>query len=598
MGLSLEFVLADDAHVEEFICKVCLQLMESPLCTSLCGHAFCKPCLESWFRAQEQQGMAPNCPTCKANLATDKIVELRKAEPLAWRVMGKIKVRCPLEGCGWKGDYYSLEAHMTSTKLHPKLHATGSSSEGDASGLQLAESLKEQGNSKFESGKYKEAIALYTKAINIAPVVPTYYYNRAGAWFMLRAFAQCIADCHETLKLDALYAKAYVRLGKALCEQGAFDQAVQVLDKAEATLSLANANADEVCAIKLNALEMNDTLRAAKAAIDDNQPDEALQALAFVSQRCSASVITCLMAEAELLRGRVDRVIASTISLLRADPSSVEALTLRGKALYLSGDFDQALAHLKQALTLDPDGTAKTVFLSLRKVSRAVMRGRELHNTRNFVEAEEQFSGAIVELKKLLGPNHSMCYPLVADVFAERATCYIRLERYEEALKDAAISLRVQEDNRQGLIARTTALTKLGRPREAMQSMVSCLNSFGQHDAALRGAYERAEFEARRVDRPNYYKILDVPEIAPIADIRHAYKQQALLCHPDKFSNAPEDDQQKAEAQFKILQDALEVLTGEMTRKLYDEGFDKEAIMERMERANRAARENRSHGHY
>ena len=67
-----------------------------------------------------------------------------------------------------------------------------------------------------------------------------------------------------------------------------------------------------------------------------------------------------------------------------------------------------------------------------------------------------------------------------------------------------------------------------------------------------------------------------------------AYKQRALEWHPDKHTES-EERRQAAEDKFKLLGEALEILGDEFQRKLYNEGYDKEAIAERVQAANRAA---------
>ena len=63
-------------------------------------------------------------------------------------------------------------------------------------------------------------------------------------------------------------------------------------------------------------------------------------------------------------------------------------------------------------------------------------------------------------------------------------------------------------------------------------------------------------------------------------EIRAAYKS-ALACHPDRFADA-DDAAAEAEAKFKELGEALDILTDEFKRKLWDEA----------NRRDRAARAN------
>jgi hypothetical protein len=89
MGFSLDCVLPNqDAHAAEYTCAVCFQLVDAPLLTA-CQHVFCQHCLEDWFENK------PCCPTCTTELdPRHGAGELRLASPLAWRVLGRLRVQC------------------------------------------------------------------------------------------------------------------------------------------------------------------------------------------------------------------------------------------------------------------------------------------------------------------------------------------------------------------------------------------------------------------------------------------------------------------------------------------------------------------------
>ncbi len=63
----------------------------------------------------------------------------------------------------------------------------------------------------------------------------------------------------------------------------------------------------------------------------------------------------------------------------------------------------------------------------------------------------------------------------------------------------------------------------------------------------------------------NYYDILGVSKTASDGDIRKAYRKLARKHHPDVNPNAPE-----AEAKFKEINEAYQVLSDEESRKKYD----------------------------
>ena len=73
-------------------------------------------------------------------------------------------------------------------------------------------------------------------------------------------------------------------------------------------------------------------------------------------------------------------------------------------------------------------------------------------------------------------------------------------------------------------------------------------------------------------------------KVASEVEIKAAYKRKALIVHPDKHSDSDEATRRKAEEEFKKIGEALEILGDSMKRGLYDEGFDREAIEERVAR--------------
>lgn len=85
--------------------------------------------------------------------------------------------------------------------------------------------------------------------------------------------------------------------------------------------------------------------------------------------------------------------------------------------------------------------------------------------------------------------------------------------------------------------------------------------------------------------------------MASESEIKSSYKKRALECHPDKVAErgGSEVEQAAAAESFKLLGEALEVLGDQMRRKLYDEGHDKDGIEDRVQAAERAARDPKGH---
>ncbi|KAF7286994.1 hypothetical protein GWI33_002834 [Rhynchophorus ferrugineus] len=95
-----------------------------------------------------------------------------------------------------------------------------------------AEEHKNKGNNYMKNSEYDQAIAEYTKAIELNPYNAVYYCNRAAAYTRQTQDADAIIDCKEALKLDPTYGKAYGRLGIAYSNLNKYDLALTAYQSA------------------------------------------------------------------------------------------------------------------------------------------------------------------------------------------------------------------------------------------------------------------------------------------------------------------------------------------------------------------------------
>lgn len=75
---------------------------------------------------------------------------------------------------------------------------------------------------------------------------------------------------------------------------------------------------------------------------------------------------------------------------------------------------------------------------------------------------------------------------------------------------------------------------------------------------------------AESLETMNYYDILRVPQDAPPAEIQKAFHDLSLRCHPDRFTDEPEEVGRAAAAVFKRLVEAYNVLRRPHLRARYD----------------------------
>ena len=87
---------------------------------------------------------------------------------------------------------------------------------------------KQKGNSAFSAGKYKAAVQMYSKAINLNPKNATNYSNRSAAYLKAGDFEKALADASKCISLKPDDHKGYGRKGAAYHAMRKYDKAIAV----------------------------------------------------------------------------------------------------------------------------------------------------------------------------------------------------------------------------------------------------------------------------------------------------------------------------------------------------------------------------------
>jgi len=110
-----------------------------------------------------------------------------------------------------------------------------------------ASEAKSRGNEFLKAGKLEEALAEYTKCVELEPGEAVYWSNRSAALANLRRWDEALSDAQRATELRPDWSKAHQRLGFAL----------QGLDRL-----------DDACAAYVRAVELDGADGAAQAALD------------------------------------------------------------------------------------------------------------------------------------------------------------------------------------------------------------------------------------------------------------------------------------------------------------------------------------------
>lgn len=259
---------------------------------------------------------------------------------------------------------------------------------------------------------------------------------------------------------------------------------------------------------------------------------------------------TLLTAEAQLKMNNSNSLGKAqdiAIGLLRENSQDPDAMLIRARAFYGSGETDQAAKLLKMCLGLDPDMKAAVKLLrTVQKLGRAKEEGNNAFKARDYQRAVELYGQALE-----VDPTNK---DMNSKILQNRAQAHINLKNYESAISDCTEALRLDP----GYVKAMKVRAKAYAAAEKWEDAVRDYKSVAENNPSEKGIQEdirKAEFELKKAQRKDYYKILEVSKDASEHEIKKAYRKMAVKYHPDKNRDGEQGDEK-----FKEVGEAYETL--------------------------------------
>ncbi|KAF8800864.1 TPR-like protein [Phlegmacium glaucopus] len=441
-----------------------------------------------------------------------------------------------------------------------------------------AEKEKEKGYLAFKTAKYAEAVALYSKAIELNPSEPSYLTDRAASHMALKRFRPALEDCQLAASLQSAAPSSHTLTRLARC-QLAVGLSTSTLSSIHKVLALDPRNAEAILLRdKVQILESH--LRNFEDAKVNKDWTLVLLALGkcLSAIECEGTDIpvdwTRRRVELELTRG--DWEAANTVAkdAVRLNSNPPDLLTLHGLVLFLMGRLSQALQHATLALRLDPSyEPAMKLRNRVKEVEKLKEEGNATLKNGNLKEAYEKYSECLEHVGE--SDEEGKGGPIRAILLSKRAGMLLKLERYQDALLDADASLKLYPTF--GTL-RTRAHIHLHL--DNFDSSIADFNSAIQQAQmqgfttendthALRSELKKAESALKRGKTKDYYKILGISRDCSEKAIWKGYRQENLKHHPDNGGS---------EEKFKLVFEAYAVLSDPYRREMYDLGEDEDGM--------------------
>lgn len=447
--------------------------------------------------------------------------------------------------------------------------------------VKRAEKVKEQGNVAFKAAKYTVAVELYTQAIELNPLEPSYLTNRAASNMALKRFRLALEDCQmaASLQSSAPSPKTLLRLARCQLALGSSTPALSTIGTVLA-LEPQNAQAvqlkDKVIALEGHVRNFGSARKRKDWAMARLALDKCLQSI----EGEGGDVPTewrIWRVELELSRGSWDAANMAANDALRLNPNSPDVLALRGLVLFLTGRLSQALNHVLSALRLDPGHEqARKLRTRVKDVERLKEEGNVAFKQGKLQEAYDLYSETLDRIGSV--EEEGKGGQIRATLLSNRATTLLKLERHEEALVDTDASLSISPNSFKALRTRARINLHLEKYDASVADFKSAIQQATTEGSAteadiraLKVDLKKAEAALQRSKTKDYYKILGLARECTEIEIKKAYRRESLIHHPDKGGD---------EEKFKLVVEANAVLSDPQRRERYDMGEDEDGMNE------------------
>jgi len=345
-----------------------------------------------------------------------------------------------------------------------------------------AENYNNLGVQEYEKGNYKKAIEYFTKAIELKPDYAEAYFNRGLAYLKtgsiwipggVENLRKALSDFNKAIELKPDYVDAYYQRGVTYCEffhfyrkpfspevEDMFNNAIEDFNRALAldpTYYIAIAgkgNAYDRHGDFGKAIEAYEEALKHEDEIRERWGEEGLAAIYYSFGRALHRIDRIDKAEECYVKamelnpkltsavghlaglyldiGKYDKALelANMYYELAAKKDPYHALSIRGKALYYTGNYEDALKDFERLITyIQQPNVPSYVRVAAPEIYRYIALTYKAMG--NEEKAEEYFNKSLEVATRLIEKGVSL-YKL----YFERGLTYAELGEYKKAIED------------------------------------------------------------------------------------------------------------------------------------------------------------------
>jgi len=162
-------------------------------------------------------------------------------------------------------------------------------------------------------------------------------------------------------------------------------------------------------------------------------------------------------------------------------------------------------------------------------------------------------------------------------LYCNKAAVAIKMKDFDKAIDDSTKAIELDKNYTKAYQRRAQCFMELNKWEDALTDLYKS-KELDPDDKEIHATIKKAEKTKKKLaSRKDYYKILGLTKSANEQEIKKAYKKQAALNHPDRFTDLKEKEKQ--DGIFKDIGEAYDVLGDESKRRQYDSGVDPNDMM-------------------
>ncbi|XP_062538611.1 dnaJ homolog subfamily C member 7-like [Armigeres subalbatus] len=195
-------------------------------------------------------------------------------------------------------------------------------------------------------------------------------------------------------------------------------------------------------------------------------------------------------------------------------------------------------------------------------------KGNELFKSGKFEEAQVVYTEALA-----LDPINK---DINSKLYNNQALVNSKIGNIREAITDCTCALENNERYMKVLLQRAKLQYNLGNFEVCVKDYEKALKF--EKTMEIKNLLKDAKLQLKKTKHKDYYKILGIGKQASDEEIKKAYRERALVNHPDRHANSTEDEKKEQERKFKEVGEAYTVLSDPVKKSRYENGYDIEEL--------------------